>query len=176
MELSFYGDVDPEEVEARFGAVEATFFGCGLTTLGSLRVDWCALRKLNVSSNDLCARELFEPLDASASLEQLDASSNRIASFYPATLPQLRSLNLSFNQLETLRGASEVAPRLTTLDVRSNQLRQVVSAFLPASLTALKVAGNPLEEGGSSRTPQKGGSRTQSSSSRKKGLDDDDDD
>ena len=176
--LSYYGvDLADEEdaLTAEFGfASEATFFGCGLTRLATLRVEWSALRKLNVSSNDLTEDTLFKVFDTTNLLEQLDASSNRLKRF-PRTihLPRLRTLNVSFNEIDSLDGVAALAPRLEQLDVRSNRLSQVVSAFLPSSLTDIKVTGNPLAEK-RSRPPLRQANRRENVRRRDDYTDDDD--
>ncbi|KAK7200678.1 Leucine Rich repeat [Novymonas esmeraldas] len=103
------------------------------------------LTVLNISHNGLRSLGGGLPL----TLRELDASHNNIASLQNAALLPLRSLtslNVSFNDLEDLRGVPNVTAQLTHLDVRSNRLASLDGIEHCGQLSTLHAEANLLRE------------------------------
>ncbi|CBZ32307.1 hypothetical protein, conserved [Leishmania donovani] len=103
------------------------------------------LTVLNVSHNGLRSLGGGLPL----TLRELDASHNNLASLQNAALlplQSLTSLNVSFNDLEDLRGVPNVTAQLTYLDVRCNRLGSLIGIEHCGQLRTLHAEGNLLRE------------------------------
>ncbi|CAJ1018796.1 hypothetical protein Q4I30_001726 [Leishmania utingensis] len=103
------------------------------------------LTVLNISHNGLRSLGGGLPL----TLRELDASHNSLVSLQNAALLPLQfltSLNVSFNDLEDLRGVPSVTARLTYLDARSNRLSSLVGIEHCSQLRTLHAEANLLRE------------------------------
>ncbi|KAG5484734.1 hypothetical protein LSCM1_06555 [Leishmania martiniquensis] len=103
------------------------------------------LTVLNISHNGLRSLGGGLPL----TLQVLDASHNSLASLQNAALLPLQfltSLNVSFNDLEDLRGVPNVTAQLTYLDVRSNRLTSLMGIEHCTRLRTLHAEANLLRE------------------------------
>jgi len=146
------------KLRARRAAATIDLFGCGLTALPEASV-FATVRTLRLASNAVAAvGALFPALASAACLEALDVSSNALAGDLAgdAVVPpllRLREVSVAFNRLTSLRGAHTLAPRLETLDARSNRLADAAAVaggasavFLPPSLRSLRLRNNPLRD------------------------------
>lgn len=103
------------------------------------------LTVLNISHNGLRSLGGGLPL----TLQELDASHNNLASLQNAALlplQSLTSLNVSFNDLEDLRGVPNVTAQLTYLDVRCNRLSSLIGIEHCGQLRTLHAESNLLRE------------------------------
>ncbi|KAG5510405.1 hypothetical protein GH5_06603 [Leishmania sp. Ghana 2012 LV757] len=103
------------------------------------------LTVLNISHNGLRSLSGGLPL----TLRELDASHNSLASLQNAALLPLKfltTLNVSFNDLEDLRGVPNVTAQLTYLDVRSNRLTSLMGIEHCSQLRTLHAEANLLRE------------------------------
>ncbi|KPA76957.1 hypothetical protein ABB37_07329 [Leptomonas pyrrhocoris] len=105
------------------------------------------LTVLNISNNGLRSLGGGLPL----TLQELDASHNCLATLQNAALLPLQaltSLDVSFNELEDLRGVPNVTAKLAFLDVRSNRLGSLQGLEHCAELRTLHAEANMLREVG----------------------------
>lgn len=103
------------------------------------------LTVLNISNNGLRSLGGGLPL----TLRELDASHNCLGTLQNAALLPLQSLvslNVSFNELEDLRGVPNVTAQLSYLDVRSNRLNSLQGVEHCALLRTLHAEANLLRE------------------------------
>lgn len=103
------------------------------------------LMVLNISHNGLRTLGGGLPL----TLRELDASHNSLGSLQNAALLPLESLvslNISFNELEDLRGVPTATAQLVYLDVRSNRLTSLIGLEHCTQLRTLHAEANLLRD------------------------------
>lgn len=124
-----------QELEAQ-DVEKLTLFGCGLRSLAGLP-PLRHLTELILAANELGPSfndALFPALAACPQLKKLDVSQNQLESLTGGTLPRLEILDCSANMLRTLDGLAALAPALKQLDARENPLDRRPNVHVASAL------------------------------------------
>eukprot|EP00736_Rhodelphis_marinus_P001322 Rmarinus@m.3941 len=105
----------------------------------------CAALNIDLSCNSLSS---LGSLGRCYRLQALRVAKNAVTSLGKAAIPTLRSLDLSFNGLQSLAGISSLSPRLQVLLVTSNRIQEIVPYCAHVcdllDLAVLDSRGNPF--------------------------------